>query len=98
MRSRACPPLEDDLVFRYADAGGSSAVIAVLTGIDESAQCSPYQMNPNVYRTMLSVQELWWRTFNTEPTINQVLHCFLLKRSPYRLQLPLDCKREDNRE
>lgn len=42
-------------------------------------------MNPNMYRTMLSVQALWRRVHNSEPTINQMLHCFLLKRSPHQV-------------
>ncbi|CAL9004779.1 unnamed protein product [Prunus brigantina] len=46
---------------------------------------APHQMNPNVYMTMVSVQALWRRVHNAEPTMNQVLHCFLLKRSPHQV-------------
>ncbi|CAL2256563.1 unnamed protein product [Prunus armeniaca] len=46
---------------------------------------APHQMNPNVYRTMVSVQALWRRVHKSEPTINQMLHCFLLKMSLYQV-------------
>ncbi|XP_021824477.1 uncharacterized protein LOC110765618 [Prunus avium] len=46
---------------------------------------APHQMNPNVYRTMVVVQALWRRVHGSEPTINQMLHCFLLKRSPQQV-------------
>ncbi|KAI5349445.1 PREDICTED: CISIN_1g0418261mg [Prunus dulcis] len=43
------------------------------------------QTNPNVYRTMISVQALGRRVHGSELTINQMLHCFLLKRSPHQI-------------
>lgn len=46
---------------------------------------APHQMNPNVYKTMVSVQALWQRVHKSESTINQMLHCFLLKRSPHQV-------------
>ncbi|PQQ04128.1 hypothetical protein Pyn_41190 [Prunus yedoensis var. nudiflora] len=46
---------------------------------------APYQMNPNVYRTMVSVQALWWRVPNFEPTLNQMMHCFLLMKIPHQV-------------
>ncbi|CAL8162190.1 unnamed protein product [Prunus armeniaca] len=46
---------------------------------------APHQMNPNVYRTTISVQALWRRVYGSEPTINQILHCFLLKRSSHQI-------------
>ncbi|VVA40453.1 PREDICTED: CISIN_1g0418261mg [Prunus dulcis] len=46
---------------------------------------APHQMNPNVYRTMVSVQAQWLRVHRSEPTVNQMLHCFMFKRSPYQV-------------
>ncbi|CAL2260619.1 unnamed protein product [Prunus armeniaca] len=46
---------------------------------------APHKMNPNVHRTMVSIQALWRRVHKSKPTINQMLHCFLLKRSPHQV-------------
>lgn len=87
-------------MFRYAEAGGSSAVIAVFTGVDELARCSPVsdeskRVSNDVKCAGVVAADVQYRA-DCKPGVT--LLPTEEESIPGRLLLPSECEGEDSRE